>query len=805
MRELVALTLVPIAAAFSRFAVAQESGPAPQIEVAPVSLDLALGIRRPSPFDRPSLSADGGFVAYTIESARELPAPDRNQQSAVPAAFRGLRLFVVDTSNGAIDWSSSESTTAWAASWSPTGRIVAFYCDAGGEVGLWIHRVGETTATRLGTFVVGAFHSMRPEWTPDGTAILVPMISASEERKEPEAAAGSAGDVSSPSRVVVRVTGEERSVAADATNSDPPVVSNLGEEAPAPAAQSLIVGPPTALVAVNMANGSIESILPAGDRPEFLSAKVSAPGGFLACEQSLRAVFDGGLKVLLDLSIVRLVDRKIVHRVEGIELDVNIDPNSPTLAAMAWHPTQDRFAYLHAGTLIQVDLTRETPSVYESSLGEDGARADRIRFTPDGTTLLVSVLAAASSAEDPFLSKVLAIPTGDGSIRELATPAGVKLRGVVSANWRTAWQPEPAALLASGTDASSGETVFVRLPCDGSPARWIRKIEGSLWVVSALDSGRAVALVENATTAPDYFLLGSDLSPGMRLSHAEPLLDGVPIGPVESFSTEIESNGERRTVHAVVALPADGKPGDRFPTIVTLYPGMELSRQARNFGGGDVATIPTAVFTTRGYAVLVLDVPLAPFGVPSNPLRDIQTAVLPQIARAIELGYTDGDRVGVIGHSYGGYGAACLACGTNAFRAVVAVSGSYDLAGGYATQRSDEPETGGLPLNMEYMERHQGRMGIPLWDEPQRYLDNSPYFQADDIQAPMLFLHGRLDTTCAVGEAEKMFNARKRLGGTAQLAIYAEEGHVPNEWSPSNRLDMVTRTIAFFDRQLREQ
>ncbi len=810
MRKPVALTLALAASSLFRGVLAQTPTQVASTAPTPFPIDLALGIKSPSQLDRLAMSPDGRYVAYTIAGAAGpasgttagggdapvIPAP-----SAAPEWCRGLRLHVVDTTNGKVDWVSSESATAWAANWSPDGKTVAFYCDAGGEVGLWIHRVSESGATRLGKFVVGTSHPTRPEWMPDGEKILVPVVARAAPPNDPARESEARPQMTlapvapAAPRVTVRVTGDER-VATPSSKAP------TEESASPQPVQSLVVGPPAALVAVNVGNGSLTEILPSGDRPTFVAAKVSASGSFVACEQSLRAVFEGGLKVLLDLTLVRVADGKAVHRVEGIELDVNIDPHSPTLAAMAWHPLLDRFAYLHAGRLVLIDLTVEPSITRELPLGENAARADRLRFSPDGSRLFVSVLAPDSPAEDPFLERIVAVPTGEGSRQDLLPPAGLKLRGLIAANWRTAWQPEAGAVLVAATDTQTGESVIARLPVDGGPAAVVRRIEGSQRVVAAVENGRAVALVENASTAPDYFLLDSDLAPSQRLSVAEPRLKGVVVGPVESFATQVELRGESKTVRAVIALPPGGKRGGRFPTLVTLYPGMELSRQARSFGGGSVAMIPAAVFTTRGYAVLTLDVPLAPFGVPSDPRSDIQSVVLPQIAHAIELGYTDGARVGVMGHSYGGYGAACLACGTNTFRAVVAVSGSYDLAGTYAMQRSNEPDTDGSTLNMEYMERHQGRMGTPLWDEPQRYLDNSPYFQAHTIRAPMLLLHGRADTTCAVSEAEKMFNSRRRLGGSAELAIYEGEEHVPDEWSRENRLDMVTRTLAFFERHL---
>lgn len=774
---------------------------------APFPLELAMGLRAPSREDRPSLRPDGRFVAYSITADPPDSALSASP-SVAPAQFRGLRLYVVDTTNGLVEWISDAHRSAWAPSWSPDGTTVAFYAEDGHEVGLWCHRVGDDAARRLGTAVVSVGHTMRPEWAPDATHILIPTIAPSARSGRelaPDAATEPAAVATAavPLGVVVRATGDER---ADARAPSAPTVGPDDPAAPAaPATQSLVSAPAAALSAVRVADGRVSTILPAGDQPRFLSAKLSPSGKFLACEQSLRATFTDGLAVLMDVEIVRRADGATLHRAEGIALDVNIDPNSPTLAAMVWHPTQDRFAYLNDEQLVLVDLTTEPASTRTVPLGERVASANHLASTTDGGMLLVSVRAANSTAEDPFLARILAIPTGAGPTRELLPPEGVKLRAVIAANWRTAWQPQPNRLIASGTDTSSGERLFLSMPLVEGSSNVVRRVDGSLVVVAAQERGHAVALVENVGTAPDFFLVGADLAPSQRLSRSEPRLEGVVVGPAESFATEIEGIGERRSARAVVAMPEGRAPGERLPTIVTLYPGMELSGQASAFGGGDVASIPAAVFTTRGYAVLVLDVPLAPFGVPSHPLRDIRTTVLAQVARAVELGYTDPDRVAVIGHSYGGYGAACLVCGTRAFRAAVAVSGFYDLAGSYAAQRVDEPETDGLNLNMEYFERHQGRMGLALWDDPQRYLDNSPYFQAATIDTPLLLLHGTADDNCRAWEAEKMFNARKRLGGSAQLALYAGEGHVPAEWSRAHRLDVMTRTLEFFARHLRAE
>jgi dipeptidyl aminopeptidase/acylaminoacyl peptidase len=190
-------------------------------------------------------------------------------------------------------------------------------------------------------------------------------------------------------------------------------------------------------------------------------------------------------------------------------------------------------------------------------------------------------------------------------------------------------------------------------------------------------------------------------------------------------------------------------------------------------------------------------VPMGPMGQGGHPLEEMTDAILPQVRRAAELGYTDLARVAIVGHSYGGYGAAGVIAQSHLFRASIAIDGVYDLAGGYGSM-----VRGGVTYSSQWFEGGQGRMGTHPWSDLGRYLANSPYYLADRIRTPLLLVHGRQDETCPALEAEKMFNALKRLGRTAELAIYDGEGHAPNEWARENVVDAAKRIVAFLARHL---
>ncbi len=234
---------------------------------------------------------------------------------------------------------------------------------------------------------------------------------------------------------------------------------------------------------------------------------------------------------------------------------------------------------------------------------------------------------------------------------------------------------------------------------------------------------------------------------------------------------------------------ADGR------SVVAIYPGAPISGYARAFAGGDPTTLPNLLFTSRGYAVVLPDLPLGPEGKPGEPVREMVDALVPQLQHAADAGWIDFGRLGLMGQSYGGYGTAAIVSRTSLFRAAVAISGLYDLPGLWG-----RPQADGSHFFQQWAEGGQGHMGGPPWAELPRYLANSPYYQVEHIHTPLLLIHGTKDD--AVGDARKLFTALDRLGRTAQYAEYEGEGHVVWGWRLPDAADAARRVTEFFARYL---
>jgi dipeptidyl aminopeptidase/acylaminoacyl peptidase len=70
-----------------------------------------------------------------------------------------------------------------------------------------------------------------------------------------------------------------------------------------------------------------------------------------------------------------------------------------------------------------------------------------------------------------------------------------------------------------------------------------------------------------------------------------------------------------------------------------------------------------------------------------------------------------------------------------------------------------------------------------------------------NVKTPTLVLHGERDSEVPTPQGYEFWHALKTLAVTTQLVIYPDEGHDIRQ--PGHRLDILKRTVAWFDKYLR--
>jgi dipeptidyl aminopeptidase/acylaminoacyl peptidase len=243
-------------------------------------------------------------------------------------------------------------------------------------------------------------------------------------------------------------------------------------------------------------------------------------------------------------------------------------------------------------------------------------------------------------------------------------------------------------------------------------------------------------------------------------------------------------------VQGRISLPVDYQPGTRVPAIFWTYPREFEDDQAYQRGAirarNHNAYSPLSflrwsdIWLTQGYALVYPDIPVIG---KDNTFNDnfrahLADTIYAAIRKVDELGYVDVGRIGHGGHSYGAFTTANLLAHTPFFKAGIAGDGAYNRTL--------------TPMTFQGERRN-------FWQAPSTYVEMSPFFYADQINAPLLMYHGAEDNNSGTFliQSERMMQALTGLGKTAVLYIYPFESHAPR--ARENFLDLWARWLDWFD------
>ena len=203
------------------------------------------------------------------------------------------------------------------------------------------------------------------------------------------------------------------------------------------------------------------------------------------------------------------------------------------------------------------------------------------------------------------------------------------------------------------------------------------------------------------------------------------------------------------------------------------------------------SSINYAFYVSRGYVLFVPDIPYTT----GEPGISCANAVLPGVQSIVDMGFVDPDRIGVQGHSWGGYQIAYLVTMTNVFACAESGAPVSNMTSAYGGIRW----ASGMSRMFQY-EKTQSRIGGTLWEARDLYLKNSPVFYADKIETPLLILHNDEDGAVPWYQGIELFVAMRRLGKPAWMLNYNGEAHGLRR--EENRLDFARRMQQFFDHYL---
>lgn len=500
---------------------------------------------------------------------------------------------------------------------------------------------------------------------------------------------------------------------------------------------------------------------------------------------------------------------------------------TPPIVIDRYHFKEDRTGYLtrHYSHIAVFDLATKTATTLTSgqvddenpAWSPDGTRiafiSKRAQPDPDRTTNTDVWVIDAKAGATP--RQMTATPEGESG-RPVWSPDGSRIAvlvgdtdtnyaydlnklGVIAAN---APGPSAVRLLSPTLDravfapswSKDGQRISFLLEDDRSqhaasvPAEGgtPRRLTGAGMVVAALSPNgaddRHAAVLSTSNTLPELFALDGG-APRQLTRHNAALQAEVRFATAENLTSKSKDGTE---VHSILVKPVDYVAGRAYPTILFIHGGPN----GQDDHGFDVTH---QWFAANNYVVLAPN-----YRGSSGRGAAFQKAihkdwghfevvdVLGAVDEAVTQGVADPNRLGIGGWSYGGITTNYTIATDTRFKAAASGAGSS------------------LQLTMygmdQYIVQYEQELGVP-WKTPDTWMKVSyPFFHADRIKTPTLFMGGEKDFNVPIAGSEQMYQALRSQNVDTQLVIYPGQFH--GLTMPSYERDRLQRYVDWYGKYL---
>jgi dipeptidyl aminopeptidase/acylaminoacyl peptidase len=308
-------------------------------------------------------------------------------------------------------------------------------------------------------------------------------------------------------------------------------------------------------------------------------------------------------------------------------------------------------------------------------------------------------------------------------------------------------------------------------------------------------AGTVAVCVTTPTALPELFIV-SDGQLRQLSDHGGAFASSQALAAPHAFSVTSTGGVE---VDAWIIPPVGAEPGRRYPTLLNIHGGPFTQYGNRFFdefqlqAGAGFAVVyanprgSSGSTEAWGRAIRWPECDVDPGSGWGGVDYDDVMAVIEEAVRQFD--FVDGDRLGVIGGSYGGYMTSWIighterfkaACSERAVNDVLHLEHDSDIAGSF----------------VDYV-------GVTHIDDPEVYLRQSPIRYVQEMHTPLLILHSEHDLRCPISQADELFVALRLLRRDVEMVRFPGEGHeLSRSGAPLHRIQRAEIILDFFTRHL---
>jgi dipeptidyl aminopeptidase/acylaminoacyl peptidase len=328
----------------------------------------------------------------------------------------------------------------------------------------------------------------------------------------------------------------------------------------------------------------------------------------------------------------------------------------------------------------------------------------------------------------------------------------------------------------------SKKSGYAALRPDASATESLILVDKSVERLSKAADAPVFAYVsETFEESPNVFVGGPNLKDAKRVTDTNPFQSKYAWSHSELIEYK-SANGTR--LQGILDYPAGYEAGKKYPMIVYMY--EKLSDTLHRYNPpSERSYYSVSAMTSHGYFVLQPDIVFQK----REPGLSVADCVTAAVKKVLEKGVAD--KVGVVGHSWGGFDASFLATHTSIFAAAVAGAPITDLISNYGNHHwsSGIAET-------DHIETGQQRMEVPLYDDLQAYIRNSAVFGVQTMTTPLMIEVGDADGTVFYHQGIELYNIARRAQKNVVLLVYGGEDHGLRK--KADQVDYQHRIFAWF-------